>query len=135
MPPRRSAIARRPRIPPHEQTREHDQRQRESGAVLGIAIQTRASHEHRDDFRARMRFLARTASLMRALSCSLRTNLPVATGTSAAEITATAAESSVGRPAAPTTSAATVPGPVVGPTSALPAAGCAQHLNGIEGRL
>src|SRR6478752_7426202 len=70
---------------------------------------------------------ARTASLMRALSCSLKTNLPVATGTSAAEITAPAAESSVGRPAAPTTSAATVPGPVVGSTSALPAAGCAQR--------
>src|SRR6478735_1380256 len=63
---------------------------------------------------------------MRALSCSLKMSLPVATGTSAAEITAPAAESSVGRPAAPTTSAATVPGPVVGSTSALPAAGCAQ---------
>src|SRR6476659_310992 len=70
---------------------------------------------------------ARTALLMRALSCSLSMNLPIATGTSAAEINAPTAESSVGRPAGPSTSVAPVPGPVVGSASALPAAGCAQH--------
>jgi len=54
--PRRSAIAGGPESLTHKQTREHDQRQREPGTVLCIAIQTRARHEHRHDFRARVCF-------------------------------------------------------------------------------